>query len=244
MPQKARLRAIERFSSSASPSSILVATDVAARGLDIPSVQLVLHYHVPRAADAYVHRSGRTARAGNSGSSILLCAPEEVQGVRRLVAKVHARTAGSANEDLKKHFIRTIELDRRIVSRVKDRVALSKKITDASLAKEKYGHEDNWLKTAAEDLGVEYDSDEFAAAQGTQKGRGQGRKYKEKQARGLSRDELASSRARLREELKKRINVGVSERYLTAGGVDVDALLAEKEQGQFLGRVDLDEFGT
>ncbi|KAK5239265.1 ATP-dependent RNA helicase, partial [Cryomyces antarcticus] len=78
MAQKARLRSVERF--TANPGAILIATDVAARGLDIPGVQLVLHYHLPRAADTYVHRSGRTARADASGSSILLCAPEEVAG--------------------------------------------------------------------------------------------------------------------------------------------------------------------
>ena len=96
MPQKARLRSIERFSSPASPSSILVATDVAARGLDIPAVHLVIHYHLPRDASTYVHRSGRTARASASGSSILLCAPEEVVATRRLVAKVHAQNAVAA----------------------------------------------------------------------------------------------------------------------------------------------------
>ncbi|KAL8931985.1 MAG: hypothetical protein Q9216_007003, partial [Gyalolechia sp. 2 TL-2023] len=87
MPQKSRLRSVERFSSSSSSSSkatgdknkgsILVATDVAARGLDIPNVQAVLHYHLPRAADTYVHRSGRTARKGNEGTSVLICSPEE-----------------------------------------------------------------------------------------------------------------------------------------------------------------------
>ena len=238
MPQKARLRAVERFSSVSAPSAILVATDVAARGLDIPSVQLVLHYHVPRAADVYIHRSGRTARAGSSGSSILLCAPEEAQGVKRLVAKVHAQTAVDFIEDSKKKFIQTIELDRRIVSRVKSRVALGKKIADASLAKEKHGHEDHWLKTAAEDLGVDYDSDEFAGVQGAQKGRGKAKNAKQKEARALSKDELAALRAQLRDELKTRVNVGVSELYLTAGGIDVDALLAEKEQGQFLGKIE------
>ena len=86
MAQKARMRSIERFSSPKATSSILVATDVAARGLDIGGVQLVIHYHLPRAADMYVHRSGRTARAEASGTSILMCAPEEVVGMRRLVA--------------------------------------------------------------------------------------------------------------------------------------------------------------
>ena len=237
MPQKARLRSVERFSAPSSQHPILIATDVAARGLDIPSVQLVIHYHLPRAADTYVHRSGRTARAEKSGSSILLCAPEEVQGVRRLAAKVHARNASGSTEDGKNFFMRTIELDRRVVSRVKPRVVLSKKISDAALAKEKRGHEDNWLKTAAEELGVEYDSDEFAAGGESKKGRRQGRRKKENEARGMTKAEVGALRAELRDELGKRINVGVSERYLTAGGVDVDELL-RGEKGEFLGRVD------
>ena len=236
MPQKARLRSIERFSSASAPSSVLVATDVAARGLDIPAVQLVIHYHVPHAADMYVHRSGRTARADNSGSSVLLCSPDEVQGMRRLVAKVHAR---SENLD-KKHFITTIELDPRVLARIKPRIALSKKITDATLAKEKHNQEDNWLRNAAEELGVDYDSEEFANTQGSQKGRGKGRKKREKEARSLSKEELASLRAQLKAELRTRVNVGVSERYITAGGLDIDSLLQEKEKGQFLGKMEID----
>lgn len=238
MPQKARLRSVERFSSPSSPASILIATDVAARGLDIPSVQLVIHYHLPRTADMYVHRSGRTARATKSGSSVLLCAPEEVVGVRRLVAKVHARNSSLEMDDGKKFFMHTIELDRRIVARLKPRVALSKKISDSSLAKEKKGHEQNWLRTAAEDLGVDYDSEEFAAAEGSKKGRGQGRKKAEKEARGLTKGELGSLRAELNQMLSQRVNVGVSERYLTAGGVDVNDLLSGGKSSEFLGRVE------
>ena len=252
MPQKARLRSIERFSSPTfSPTtSVLIATDVAARGLDISAVDLIIHYHVPRTADMYVHRSGRTARANRSGDSLLLCAPEEVQGVRRLVAKVHARhhhaltstDTTAENNYSKNFFIRTLDLDRRVIARLKPRVALSKKIADAGLAKEKKGHEDNWLKTAAEDLGVEYDSDEFAAAAaagagaggGKKKGRGSGRMKRERESRALSKAELGALRAELREELAKRVNVGVSERYLTAGGVDVDQLLSGRK-GHFLG---------
>ena len=237
MPQKARLRAVERFSSPSTPGAILIATDVAARGLDILSVDLILHYHLPRTADMYVHRSGRTARAEKSGSSILLCAPEEVQGVRRLVAKVHARDDVEGGKDPKKFFMRTIELDRRVVVRLKPRVDLSKKISDASLAKEKKGHEGNWLKTAAKELGVDYDSEEFAANEGSKKGRGSGRKKAEEKARGISKGELSALRAELRDMLSKRVNVGVSERYLTAGGIDVDELLSE-QQGEFLGKTD------
>ena len=237
MPQKARLRSIERFSSASSPSSILIATDVAARGLDIPFVQLVLHYHLPRAADMYVHRSGRTARAEKSGLSILLCSPEEVQGMRRLVAKVHARNASEHHDGDGKFFMQTIELDTRIVSRLKPRVALSKKISDASLAKEKKGHEDNWLKTAANELGVDYDSEEFAVGEASKKGRGQGRKKKDREARALTKGELGALKAELTALLGHRVNVGVSERYLTAGGIDIEELL-NGGKGEFLGRIE------
>ncbi len=241
MPQKARLRSIERFSSPSHTGSILIATDVAARGLDIPAVELVVHYHLPRSADMYVHRSGRTARADKSGSSILLCAPEEVVGVRRLVAKVHARNAASSlsADRNKKYSMRTLDIDRKIVARLKPRATLSKRISDATLAKEKRGHEDEWLRTAASELGVEYDSEEFAAQDIGQRGRGQGRKRAEKESMALSKGEVQGLKAQLKELLAQRVNVGVSERYLTAGGaVDVDELLRNGQNGQFLGRVD------
>lgn len=57
--------------------SILVATDVAARGIDIPDVACVVNYDLPDVPDTYVHRIGRTARAGRDGRAVALCAPEE-----------------------------------------------------------------------------------------------------------------------------------------------------------------------
>ncbi|KAL3421844.1 ATP-dependent rna helicase mak5 [Phlyctema vagabunda] len=237
MAQKARMRSIERFSSIKSPSSVLVATDVAARGLDIGGVQLVIHYHLPRAADMYVHRSGRTARGDASGSSILLCAPEEVVGMRRLVAKVHAQNAISGGGNKSKYYMRSLDMDRKVVARLKPRVTLAKKIADSVLAKEKKGHDDDWVKTAAEELGVDYDSEEFEAAGGGRKGRGTGRRMKEKESRGLSKGEVGALRAELRNLLAQRVNVGVSERYLTAGTVDINELL-KGVKGEFLGRVE------
>lgn len=244
MEQKARLRSVERFSSAASDSgSVLVATDVAARGLDIKGIDLVLHYHVPRAADMYVHRSGRTARAGALGKSVLICAPDEVVGVARLVAKVHADTQSS--KSVKRNPLESLELDRRIVSRVKPRIALAKRITESSLAKEKVSAEDDWLRNAAEELGVDYDSDEFEKQGGKAKGRGRGggRSKKEKQASSVSKAEMAGMRAELKELLSKRINIGVSERYITAGRVDIDALLrGDGHNKAFIGLVDKLEF--
>ncbi|XXG96032.1 ATP-dependent RNA helicase [Hypoxylon texense] len=235
MPQKARLRAVERFTSAKQgQSSILVATDVAARGLDIPGVDLVIHYHVPRAADAYVHRSGRTARADRTGLSILLCAPEEVIPTRRLIAKVHS-TIGKGSKK-KNFFVQTLDMDRKLVNRLKPRVTLAKKIADAGLAKEKGNKEDDWMKNAAEELGVEYDSDEMQQV-GKWGGRGGGRKEKQKQAREMTKAELGALRAELRELLSKRVNAGVSEKYIATGLVDMDELL-RGAKGDFLGRVE------
>ncbi|XP_045794355.1 DEAD-box ATP-dependent RNA helicase 13 [Trifolium pratense] len=75
MQQRARLKAMDRFREN--DNGILVATDVAARGLDIPGVRTVVHYQLPHSAEVYVHRSGRTARASAEGCSIALISPKD-----------------------------------------------------------------------------------------------------------------------------------------------------------------------
>lgn len=65
MSQSARLGALGKFRSKS--REILIATDVAARGLDIPSVDIVLNYDLPSDSKTYIHRVGRTARAGKAG---------------------------------------------------------------------------------------------------------------------------------------------------------------------------------
>ena len=235
MEQKARLRSVERFSSlNSNADAILVATDVAARGLDIKGIDLVIHYHTPRTADIYVHRSGRTARAGAAGKSVIICAPEEVVGVARLAAKVHATTLNTA----KKLPLESVELDRRVVSRVRPRIYLAKRITDSTIAKEKISSEDHWLRAAAEDLGVDYDSEELEEAQRRDRGRGRGRRQREKDVGSISKAEMAALRAELKRLLSQRVNIGVSERYLTGGRVDIEALLEGRGNKAFLGQVD------
>ncbi|KAG5978836.1 ATP-dependent RNA helicase [Claviceps lovelessii] len=248
MIQKARLRSLEKF--AASRNSILVATDVAARGLDIKDVDQVVHYHVPRAADTYIHRSGRTARADRSGVSIILCSPDEVLPTRRLAGKVHAQRSGSGSgrgsgsdggPNRRPHMIESLPVDRKIASRLRPRLDLAKKITDAALAKEKAHSNDAWLRNAAQELGVEYDSEEFEAteASGWAGGsRGGGRRRKEKEAKALTKAEMGALKAQLRHELSQRVNLGVSEKYITGGRVDVAQLLKQRDEsagGIFLG---------
>ncbi|SDY77948.1 ATP-dependent RNA helicase RhlE [Jannaschia faecimaris] len=74
--QGQRTRALEAFTNGEAP--VLVATDVAARGLDIPVVKHVYNYELPNVPETYVHRIGRTARAGREGAAITLCAPDEM----------------------------------------------------------------------------------------------------------------------------------------------------------------------
>jgi ATP-dependent RNA helicase RhlE len=73
--QGARERALEAFRRGT--TSVLVATDVAARGIDVEGVGLVVNFDLPTVAESYVHRIGRTGRAGASGQAVSFCDPEE-----------------------------------------------------------------------------------------------------------------------------------------------------------------------
>ena len=79
MDQSARTAALEQFRKN--EVTLLVASDVAARGLDIPDVSHVFNFDVPHHADDYVHRIGRTGRAGRSGVAITIVAPAEQKAV-------------------------------------------------------------------------------------------------------------------------------------------------------------------
>ena len=81
LPQAARRRALEAFTDARSP--VLVATDVAARGIHVDDVSLVLHYDPPADHKTYLHRSGRTARAGAAGVVVSLLLPDQVGQAKR-----------------------------------------------------------------------------------------------------------------------------------------------------------------
>lgn len=80
--QGQRERAIKAFRED--EVTVLVATDVAARGLDIPHVRHVYNYDLPNVPDNYVHRIGRTARAGQDGAAIAFCAPDEIDELKAI----------------------------------------------------------------------------------------------------------------------------------------------------------------
>jgi ATP-dependent RNA helicase DeaD len=87
--QVQRERVIARFRSG--QVSVLIGTNVAARGLDIPEVDLVIHYRIPSESEAYQHRSGRTGRAGRKGTVVLLYGPKEIRELVQLERTVSRR---------------------------------------------------------------------------------------------------------------------------------------------------------
>lgn len=86
LPQRQRIDNLGRFRASA--ARILVATDVAARGLDIPEVSLVINYDIPRDPDDYIHRVGRTARAGRKGDAVTFVGQRDVALVLAIEKRV------------------------------------------------------------------------------------------------------------------------------------------------------------
>ncbi|KAL7937564.1 P-loop containing nucleoside triphosphate hydrolase protein [Trichoderma chlorosporum] len=86
LPQRQRTDNLARFRASA--ARILVATDVAARGLDIQEVSLVVNYDIPRDPDDYIHRVGRTARAGRKGEAVTLVGQRDVELVLAIEERV------------------------------------------------------------------------------------------------------------------------------------------------------------
>ncbi len=82
MDQSMRSKVMERFKSKA--LQILVATDVAARGIDVNDLTHVINYELPDDPEVYTHRSGRTARAGKSGICMSIVSPKEISGIRNI----------------------------------------------------------------------------------------------------------------------------------------------------------------
>ncbi|KAK0097218.1 hypothetical protein PV326_002874 [Microctonus aethiopoides] len=148
MPQKQRLKNLERFQQK--PNALLIATDVAARGLDIPNVEHVIHYQVPRTSESYVHRSGRTARAQKEGITVLLMEPSEMQYYTKL-----CKTLGHTQD------IPTFPVIDRLLIAVKECVNLAREIDKLELKCRRDNVQKGWLKKAVEEMDLVLDEDQI-----------------------------------------------------------------------------------
>ena len=206
LQQRQRLKNLDRFRSAdvagGKGSAVLLATDVAARGLDIPAVDHVVHYQVPRSADTYVHRSGRTGRAGKHGVSLAVVDPSEKKLVQQIM------TTLKRTDDLA-----TLPVEFSLLDQLRRRLQLASEIDHVSHKQAKEAHDAAWLKNLAEEAGLDVDSDDddFAGSD-VEDGGGRRKKQTTKGKVNVLRKELD---ALLRQPLKAR---GVSQRYITSGG--------------------------
>uniref|UniRef100_A0A8C4UWA0 ATP-dependent RNA helicase n=1 Tax=Falco tinnunculus TaxID=100819 RepID=A0A8C4UWA0_FALTI len=148
MHQKQRLKNLERFAER--ESCVLLTTDVAARGLDIPNVQHVIHYQVPRTSELYVHRSGRTARAANEGLSLLLIGPDDLMNFRKIYKTLQ-----------KSEELPFFPVETKCMTSVKERMNLARQIEKAEFFNSRAKQHNSWLQQAAEALEIDLDDDMF-----------------------------------------------------------------------------------
>jgi len=212
LEQRQRLKNLDRFKSH--EHSILLATDIAARGLDIPSVSHVVHYQIPRTVDAYIHRNGRTARAQRPGFSLLICAPDERRVARALFGSLGRQVTDVGEMNVEHHLL----------DKLKRRLRVAKEIDVVQHRANKATHEKKWMRATADALDIELDSD-----------------YLSDDGADRSNKTRDSKLARLKSELKELLNQplvakGVSTRYITYGSRPVaSAILAGEYQEGMIG---------
>eukprot|EP01117_Protostelium_nocturnum_P019264 TRINITY_DN8308_c0_g1_i1.p1 TRINITY_DN8308_c0_g1~~TRINITY_DN8308_c0_g1_i1.p1 ORF type:complete len:782 (+),score=368.78 TRINITY_DN8308_c0_g1_i1:112-2457(+) len=147
MQQKQRLRNLERFTDN--ENSVLVATDVAARGLDIPNVDHVIHYHVPKHREVYIHRSGRTGRANKTGVSVAFVQPTEVVNFNVICQSLQKE----------RRIVKKMIIDHSLIPEARERVNLARQISKLSDSQTSNKVSDSEFKKLAKEMEVELDTD-------------------------------------------------------------------------------------
>ncbi|NXW00565.1 DDX24 helicase, partial [Fregetta grallaria] len=170
MHQKQRLKNLERFAER--ESCVLLTTDVAARGLDIPNVQHVIHYQVPRTSELYVHRSGRTARAASEGLSLLLIGPDDLINFRKIYKTLE-----------KSEELPFFPVETKCMTSIKERVNLAQQIEKAEFFNSRAKQHNSWLQQAAEALEIDLDDDMFKGKKASE----EEESHKQKMLKGMKK---------------------------------------------------------
>ncbi|KRY70800.1 ATP-dependent RNA helicase DDX24 [Trichinella pseudospiralis] len=144
--QKKRLSNLENFTNN--DDTILVATDVAARGLDIKNVQHVVHYQVPRTAETYIHRSGRTARLNQRGLSLMLVDKQDVNNFRRV-----CKTLKRGKE------LPVFPVDFEVMKLYSKLVRITSELESLEHRRKGVSAEKNWFQKAAKETDIILDED-------------------------------------------------------------------------------------
>lgn len=126
MPQSERTNSLHRFKAGA--ARILIATDVALRGLDIPSVGLVINFDLPADPDDFIHRVGRTARAGRRGTAVSIIAEKDIDRVHAIEERINKKM--ELLEDIK---------DDDVIEQLLQEVSMAKREALLEMDKEHFG---------------------------------------------------------------------------------------------------------
>ena len=143
MMQNVRMKNLEKFTNN--KSAILFCTDIGARGLDIPKVDLVIHYHIPTRTDIFVHRSGRTARANQSGKVSSLISGKELGLYRRIMVDLN----------YKQFSMNTLPVNQ--LEKIKSLFEYAKELERENFNFLKENREKMWYKNAAKQCDMIYD---------------------------------------------------------------------------------------
>ncbi|XP_053687108.1 probable ATP-dependent RNA helicase Dbp45A, partial [Sabethes cyaneus] len=210
--QKERVAALNRFKSK--HVRILIATDVASRGLDIPSVQLVLNHRLPKVPNEYIHRVGRTARAGRKGLAISIFRfPRDLEFLGEIESLI--------NTKLVEHPI-----DQRLVERIFMQVSVARREAEMNLDNKDFDErQHNYRRKKWIEQGL--DPDEMEA------------KWKqEKQARAAER------RERLKKENEERRRIATEQQLPATGDERFKSAIENKKfkKRKFVKTEELDKF--
>ena len=160
MQQRARLKALDRF--VADPAGVLIATDVAARGLDVPGIASVIHYQIPASPDTYVHRCGRTGRGvdavgAGAGVAVSLVVPGEAgrwEGLMRAMGRSGSGATPATS------YPPDFPIEPRLLAAAAERVALAA-VVDAATAKASRARADEaWRRRTAAEAGLALSDDD------------------------------------------------------------------------------------
>ena len=151
MQQRARLKAVDRFAGD--DRGVLVATDVAARGLDVKGVRTVVHFDVAATLKLFVHRAGRTARAGAAGSSISIVGPKD--------AAKHAAIAAELERPFARH-----DLDQKLFAAALERSKLAAQLSKEADEAARAHAGDRWADRIARDADLLVDDDDRRGGRG------------------------------------------------------------------------------
>ncbi len=136
--QGQRDRAIKDFKSG--KAKVLVASDIAARGIDIDGVSHVINYNLPEDAESYVHRIGRTARAGREGVAISFCDPTELKLLKNIEKSIRSKIPLDSDHEF--HTVHTkedVELQEKLKKEAKEKHLASRKKARANKSTKKVG---------------------------------------------------------------------------------------------------------